>query len=130
MNTQSTAPSILIVDDMADNRLLLKLQLNHLASQTWEASNGLEAVKMAQLHQPDFILMDVNMPMMDGIEATQRIRCSKKSYDPIIIGITAINDFLADAIDLGFDTILAKPYDPRLLKQLITSGSHTLAQSS
>ncbi|MCB0209900.1 MAG: PAS domain S-box protein [Anaerolineae bacterium] len=65
---------ILIVDDKQESRQLLRELLTPVGFTTFEATNGQEAVKQAQIHQPDLILMDIVMPLMNGIEATRRIR--------------------------------------------------------
>jgi len=105
---------ILIVDDEYANRLLLKEILKYSNHKLLEASNGEEALRIAESQRPDCILMDIQMPIMDGIEATLEIR---KRCNTKIFGLTANTHFIdKDGI---FDEILSKPINIKKLHKII-----------
>lgn len=107
--------SILIVDDITDNRLLIKAYLKNTAHQIFEASNGLEALEMAQAQHFDIILMDMQMPIMDGFTATQKIReWEAKTHHPV----TAIWALTAYALKNEIDRSLAAGCNLHLIKPL------------
>ncbi len=85
----TSAPKVLIVDDVADNRNLLKEILTPIGFNICEASDGTEAITAFILYRPDAILMDRRMPNMDGIEATRKIRELPGGKDVAIIIVTA-----------------------------------------
>jgi len=105
---------ILIADDMDDTRELIKqlLTLNHNHFQVvGEASNGEEAFKLAgQLH-PDIVLMDINMPVMNGLEATEAITIAHPNIDVIIMSVQAETAYLKTAMLSGAKGYLIKPID-------------------
>ncbi len=80
---------LLIVDDIADNRMLLDGYLQNYGFEFIEAENGREACDLARRRRPDLILMDVKMPVMDGREATRRIKARPETRDIPIIAVTA-----------------------------------------
>ncbi|MCP4151848.1 MAG: response regulator [bacterium] len=83
--TDKDAPVVLVVDDEETNRSLLAQYLNHCGINTMEAENGKAAVRLALMHYPELILMDVRMPVMNGIEATRAIKA-----DPVIAHIPVV----------------------------------------
>ena len=102
---------ILIVEDIEDNRKLLRDLLGAVGYTLVEAQHGAEGVARAAEHKPDLILMDIQMPVMDGCEATRRIKA-----DPALtaIPIVAVTSGDADkARSAGCDGYIAKPYSPR-----------------
>jgi len=117
---------ILVAEDSADSAIPISLHLQQSGYQVVMANDGEEAVKVAALSRPDLILMDLMMPLLDGLAATKRIREeSPSSYIPII-AITAFSTsgFLQAAHDVGFDGYLTKPIDfdrmDDLIKTLLT----------
>lgn len=113
---------ILIVEDKPVNQKVVQLMLTNLGHTTEVANNGLQAVAIFEENKFDLILMDVQMPEMDGVEATQKIRKDFKKV-PIILGLSA-NSMEGDAekyIQLGFDDYLAKPITLKQLKNKINS---------
>jgi len=105
---------ILIVDDIFVNRLLLKEIVQKFCSKFYEAQNGREAIEILNREDLDVILMDIEMPIMNGIETTKYIRekiLSPKKHVPII-ALTAHNPltFFNDFKDVGFNQLLTKPY--------------------
>jgi CheY-like chemotaxis protein len=101
---------VLIADDFSDTRKLVRLLLERSGYEVDEAADGYEAVKKAVSERPSLILMDIAMPVMDGIQATQAIR---RHYDPSevpIVAMTAYGDFYQDrALDVGCNAVVQKP---------------------
>ncbi|MFO7863406.1 MAG: response regulator [Salinivirgaceae bacterium] len=105
---------ILIVDDIVINRVLLVELIKKLGYNYAQASNGKEALKCIETDQIDLILMDIEMPVMNGLETTQHIRKNFKA--PLsslpIVALTAHNpeDFFETFEQAGFDDLITKPY--------------------
>lgn len=116
---------ILIVDDFSDTRRLAKIVLEKSGYEVIEAADGYEAVKRAVKDRPDVILMDIAMPVMDGIQATQAIR---KHYDPSevpIVAVTAYGDFYHErARDVGCNDVVQKPIEISRLTPIIEQFLH------
>jgi two-component system response regulator len=112
---------VLLVEDIDDTRLFMRLELEHHGFVVFEAADGRSAVKLAQHEVPDVILMDLSLPVMDGFSASKLIRKSQKLKDVVIIAVTAHQetDFRAGAKDSGFDAYVTKPIDFDWLKELI-----------
>jgi CheY-like chemotaxis protein len=112
---------ILIVEDNEDNRDMLSRRLQRRGYVVVRAADGQEAVAMAARERPDLILMDVGLPVMDGLEATQRIRACAATQTIPIIALTAhaMSGDRARALQAGCDDYHAKPVElPRLLAQM------------
>ena len=105
--------SVLIVDDVVANRAMLSDLLGGLGFVVSEATDGLEAVSQVQLSAPDIVLMDIRMPVMDGLEATCRIRANDKLRQMPIIAISASasGEDERDALDAGVNAFMTKPID-------------------
>jgi two-component system, response regulator, stage 0 sporulation protein F len=105
---------ILIVDDIFTNRLLLTEFIKSLGHISEQAQNGQEAIELLQKNEFDLVLMDIEMPVMNGLETTLYIR--QKLPSPLnsikIIALTAHNPsvFFDDFEEVGFDELLSKPY--------------------
>ena len=112
---------VLLVDDFEDTRLFLRLALEEHGFIVFEADNGETAVQNAIREEPDVILMDLTMPLMDGFAATKLIRQHEHFKNVPIIAITAHQetDFRSDAKASGFDAYVTKPIDVNWLKGLI-----------
>lgn len=112
--------SVLIVDDNKINQLVTKkvIEIHHMSHKV--ASNGKQAVEMNKDFDFDFILMDINMPVMDGVEATRRIR--EYDTETPIIALTATNfeDPEKEIYSHGFNAIVVKPYNNEHLIQAFT----------
>lgn len=112
---------ILIVDDKASNRRLLQQILSPIGFELKQASNGAEAIELFEQWQPDLILMDNRMPVMNGSEATQKIRTSKEGKTIPIIAVTA-NAFEQDRekiIAQGASDFIRKPFkDTEVLSKI------------
>ena len=104
---------ILIVDDERVNRKFLKNLLERTGFTTQEAVNGSEAIHQFEEFSPHLILMDVRMPVMDGMEAARRIREMENEGRIAIIALTA-NAFVRnerECIRAGCDSVISKPFD-------------------
>lgn len=108
---------LLLVDDNTINRKAMMSQLIKAGHNVDMAENGLEALKACQQKQYDLILMDIQMPQMDGLEATRKIRQQKQTYQPVIIGISAhvMQEHIESAQHAGMDDYLCKPIKEREL---------------
>lgn len=113
--------TILIVEDSDDVRYFMRLALEHSGYLIVEAENGEMAVEIAQRERPDIILMDLSLPIMDGMKATEKIRASEGLDGVPIIAVTAHQetDFRAGAKAAGFDAYVTKPIDIDFLGELI-----------
>lgn len=115
---------ILIVEDNPMNVLILKQFIHRWKGITQVANNGKEALDMIEQELPDLILMDLNMPVMDGAEATVRIRKhpDKAIRDLVIIGLTASSesDVAEQIYKAGMNDLLSKPFNPSTLLLKLT----------
>ena len=112
--------SILVVDDTEWNRELL-VQLLEEDYLILQAVDGADGVRMAEVHKPDLILMDLGMPVMDGWEATRKIKAQEALKKIPIIAVTS-HAMVGDEIDArkaGCDDYLSKPIDDEALMQKI-----------
>ncbi len=103
---------ILIVDDKADNRQLLVQLLSPFGFELQEARNGAEAIEIWQHFEPQLILMDVRMPVMNGYEAAQQIKATANGQAPVIIAVSASLSMLETVKTEagGFDDFIRKPF--------------------
>ncbi len=108
---------ILVVEDQEDNRRIVRDLLTKAGYEMLEAVNGEEGVAMAQTHRPDLILMDIQLPGLDGYEATRRIKADPALRQIPIIAVTsyALSGDDAKALAAGCDAYVTKPFSPRLL---------------
>jgi two-component system cell cycle response regulator DivK len=106
---------ILVVEDTEDNRQILRDLLGMAGYDTIEANDGAEGVARAREHRPDLILMDIQMPVMDGYEATRRIKADPTLKQIPVIAVTsyALSGDEEKAREAGCDGYIAKPYSPR-----------------
>lgn len=104
---------ILVVDDSADNVAVISLDLQQQGYRVVTASNGEDAVAIATQTMPNLILMDINLPTLDGLGATRRIRETDGLRDVPIVAITAFGTegFQRAAYDAGVSGYLTKPID-------------------
>jgi two-component system sensor histidine kinase EvgS len=111
LDYQFTGGSLLIADDEELNRSLIKVCFENTKVKVFEATNGEEAIEIAKQHLPDMILMDVKMPIIDGIEATQIIKNTEELKDIQIIAFSASNIFdrLEDKYLEMYAGLLSKP---------------------
>jgi len=112
---------ILVVDDSADNVAVISLDLQQQGYRVVTAGNGEDAVAVATQMLPNLILMDINLPTLDGLGATRRIRETSALRDVPIVAITAFGTegFQRAAYDAGVSGYLTKPIDFDRMHQLI-----------
>lgn len=115
--------NILIVDDIFVNRLLIREIVKKIGAKCFDAENGKQAIEIFEKEDIDVILMDIEMPVMNGLETTRYIRmnmpASKRSVP--IIALTAHNpaNFFDDFSKVGFDQLITKPYSVSKVLSLI-----------
>ena len=120
---QAKAPTILVVEDSDDTRVVIKLELERWGYRVVEACNGREAIEIVEGACPDLILMDLNMPEVDGLTATQAIRrCGARCASAPILAITAYDTFgIEDAArEAGCDAYIKKPLDMSQLEKTVS----------
>ena len=117
------APKILVVDDDQDIIEILRYNLNLNGYDVKSAFNGKEAIKKAKLFIPDIILLDVMMPVMDGIEACSKIKTIPSLTNTIIIFLSARSEEFTQitGFDAGGDDYISKPVKPKILLKKIES---------
>jgi CheY-like chemotaxis protein len=118
----TTYLTILVVDDFADARLTIKRMLELRDYRVMEATNGREAVEAVRRNCPDLILLDLNMPEMDGLEAAKHIReCRDLCQHVPIVALTAYDTYgmKEAAIEAGCDDYLTRPIDFEQLERVL-----------
>ena len=120
---------ILIVEDSEDSRELLALYIRHLGFAVWQASDGIEALKLAVAVQPDLIIMDISMPHMDGLQAMARLKGDPATRNiPVVIATAHTQQALIDsALKAGALGLLIKPLEFRKLGE--TLGRYLASES-
>jgi CheY-like chemotaxis protein len=117
----NSLPVVLIVDDDPDLRTATKLLLESEGCSAIEAMNGLEAVRIALVQLPDLILMDLNMPIMDGIEATRLLRrLDFVRMVPIVVVTGETREKRREAIEAGCNDCIEKPLSPEVFRQTLS----------
>jgi CheY-like chemotaxis protein len=121
MANELYARTIMVVEDYDDTRILLKTELEGLGYSVLEATNGQEAVDIAAREHLDLILMDLDLPILDGIVATQRIRQQTEKQHVPIVAVTAypMSYTRVKAFAEGCDEYVAKPIDMSELERLV-----------
>ena len=119
MNTEATpepqeAAKILVVDDEPRNVRILQIQLNARGYTVYTAADGLQALDVVKEEMPDLILLDINMPKMDGFEVVKQVRANEATEFIPIVMITALRDTRENrikSIEAGADDFIEKPFD-------------------
>ena len=114
-------PTVLLAEDSEDARQVLSLELRHRGCRVIEAADGREAVETALVAHPDLILMDLNLPHMDGLAATERIRAHSELDAVPIIAVTAFDTYgiREAALEAGCQQYLLKPLMPGALERAL-----------
>ncbi|MDQ2856571.1 MAG: response regulator [Acidobacteriota bacterium] len=123
---EDVPPTILVVDDFEDTRWLLRTWLERRGFRVIEAENGMEAISEAQTGAPDLIIMDLEMPELDGLEATRQIREVEKLASVPIVAVSAYgaDQFREPALRAGCNEYVSTPFEPAELERLIRSYLH------
>ncbi len=118
---------VLVVEDYEDTRTILKYMIEKFGYSVIEASGPYEAIDKAAEFLPDLILMDIGMPLLDGLSVAQLFQDKKSDRDIPIIAVTAFSDIKAEALKAGCADVIYKPVHPDLLKEVLeryTTESH------
>tara|TARA_Y100000768_G_scaffold52113_1_gene34221 strand:- start:1508 stop:2188 length:681 start_codon:yes stop_codon:yes gene_type:complete len=112
---------ILVVDDEPDIIEILQFNLENEGYQVFSAVNGKEALKLAEMHIPHLIILDLMMPVMDGIETCERLRMDKKFNNSLIMFLSARGEDYSQvaAFESGADDYVTKPIKPRILNSKV-----------
>jgi CheY-like chemotaxis protein len=123
MTGQDDEVTVLLVEDTEDNRFMMRRLLEMSGYRVVEATNGEEAVRVAEAESPGLILMDLSLPMIDGLAATRLIRKLPMCQKTPIIAVSAhdTSDFLAEALEAGCNSYITKPIDFNELEELIVN---------
>jgi two-component system, cell cycle response regulator DivK len=119
----TTQPKILLAEDDDDTRRVYSIMLRHAGFDVVEAATGTEAVRCALEESPDLILMDMNLPMLDGWEAARRIKSDGRAGAAPLLAFSALIDSIADLRPESalFDGFIAKPVTPSELVRRVTA---------
>jgi CheY-like chemotaxis protein len=112
---------VLVVDDYADSREMYAVHLSCVGFDVIEASNGVEALERAAESAPDVVVMDLSLPIMDGWEATRRLRADERTTGIPVIVLTghALTGTTDATKNLGCDAFVVKPCLPEALEREI-----------
>lgn len=113
--------TILVVEDQEDNRKILRDLLTSKGYRVIEVEDGHEGIRQTIEHHPDLILMDIQLPGLDGYEVIKRIKTDSNIHNIPIIAVTsyALSGDSQKAFDAGCDGYVAKPYSPKKLLSII-----------
>lgn len=112
---------ILVVEDNSNNRKLIRDVLNYYGYEVIEATNGEEGINLAREHSPSLIIMDIQMPVIDGITAAKILKDDPKTRGIKMIALTsfAMKGDKERFIEAGFDDYISKPINTRQLPELV-----------
>lgn len=111
---------VLIADDYDDTRRMMRYMLETRGYEAIEAADGIDAVEKAHKYHPDMILMDIAMPMLDGLKATEAIRQFDDDPDIPIVALTAYDDFYEErALAAGCNEVIGKPFEFEELEETL-----------
>jgi len=118
--------TILVVDDFDDTRLLLRTWLERRGFRVVEAENGIQAINQAETESPDLIIMDMQMPQLDGLSATRRIRKLESMNSVPIVAVSAYgaDQFREQALAAGCNEYVSTPFEPATLEGIIRNLVH------
>jgi two-component system cell cycle response regulator DivK len=117
------ARTILVVDDFDDTRLMMRLWLQKRGYRVIEAADGLQALEVARRESPHLVIMDIEMPEMDGLAATRQIRSEEGLRDVPIVAVSAYGEehWRDRALEAGCNEYVSTPFEPKELDSLIKS---------
>ena len=119
--SEARRPLVLVVDDFEDNRSMYAVYLTYSGYDVVEGADGREAVEIAGRRLPDVIVMDLSLPVMDGWEATRRLKAEARTRHIPVIALTghSLAGHSRDAREAGCDAFLAKPCLPETLVEKV-----------
>ncbi len=133
--TPKGGPVVMLVEDFRDTREMMRHMLETQGCRVVEAANGQEAIELSQRGGLDLVLMDLNMPVLDGYNATLRIREYEPTRDVPVVAVTAFDtaEFRAAAAAVGCSEYIVKPLDferlASVLRQFLSPFTPPLAQT-
>ena len=111
---------VLLVEDYADVRIMMRFMLEKFGYEVIEARDGYEALLEARKHGPDRVLMDIAMPIMNGITSATLIRALDNCQNVPIVAVTAFCDqYVESSSEFGFDEVIEKPVDMDQLRRVV-----------
>jgi two-component system cell cycle response regulator DivK len=119
---QDSAPlTVLVVEDYDDTRHLMRMELEQRGFRIVEATDGEQAVEAAVRERPRIVLMDIGLPVLDGIGATRMLREREETRDSLIVAVTAHHEseYRAKALEAGCNAYVTKPIDFDWLRDLL-----------
>jgi CheY-like chemotaxis protein len=127
---KTTQPTILLVEDDDDTRRVYSVMLRHAGFKVVEAATGADAVQCALEDAPDLILMDMNLPTIDGWEAAKRIKADSRASSAPLLAFSALIDSIADLRrdSALFDGYIAKPVSPSELVRRVAAYFELVAK--
>jgi two-component system cell cycle response regulator DivK len=135
MTTKSLRPRVLLVDDYPDAREMYSEYLEFSGFDVVEAGNGMEALQRAVDTTPDIILMDLSLPVMDGWEATRRLKADQRTKAIPVVALTghALAGISEGAKQAGCDAFVTKPCLPedlvREIRKILDHPSSSTAKA-
>jgi DNA-binding response OmpR family regulator len=112
--TQPPSPRILVIEDAADLRALVRVLLTDEGFEVHEAADGASGLVLAQELSPDLVILDVGLPIIDGVEVCRRLRTFSDTYVLMLTGRSEETDMLI-GLSVGADAYVTKPFSPREL---------------
>lgn len=120
MNQAAVRGKVLVVDDWRDGAESLAMLLDSAGYETATAYNGAQAVELAKSFQPDTVILDINMPVMDGHQAARELRQTLPDRHLVLVALTALDQGARPDNLSDFDLYLQKPCDTALLLSLMS----------
>ena len=136
MKTHAPRPRVLLVDDYPDAREMYSEYLQYSGFEVVEAGNGMEALQRAVETAPDIILMDLSLPVMDGWEATRRLKADPRTAQIPVVALTghALAGISEGAKKAGCDAFVTKPCLPdelvKEIRKVLDSGPNSTARKN
>ena len=115
------AKCVLVVEDYEDIRTMMKIMVQMYGYNVIEARDGMEAIEKVKEHCPDLILMDLAMPLMDGLSAARVIKTFDQCEHIPVIAVTAYRNMRDEALEAGCVEVIEKPVEFPYLKKVLAS---------